>query len=125
MKLISPYVHGWLDYITMISLLIVPLTIKLNGRAEFMLIGFALFEFILAVITRYPLGATRQLPFPVHGVIDLISGIAFLAGPWLFGFSARPEARGVYLALGVYYVLIWVLTDFRGDIAPAGVEVPA
>ncbi len=124
MKLISPYVHGWLDYVTMISLLIIPLTLKLNGRAEFMLIGFALFEFILAVMTRYPLGATRQIPFPVHGMIDLISGVAMLAAPWIFNFHGISDERNFYLVLGVIYLAVWALTDFRGDIEPVGVEVP-
>lgn len=125
MKLISPYVHGWLDYLTMISLLIVPLTLKMNHRPEFLLIAFALFQFILAVITRYPLGATRQLPFPVHGVIDLVSGVGLVAAPWLLGFTRMTLERDFYLVLGAFYVLVWMLTDFHGDVSPAGTEVPA
>jgi hypothetical protein len=125
MKLISPYVHGMLDYMTFMSLLIVPLTLKMNGKPEFILIGFALFEFILAVMTRYPLGATRQVPFPVHGFIDLVSGVAMLAAPWVLGFAGMTEERNYYLVLGVFYLVVWVLTDFRGDVAQVGTESPA
>jgi hypothetical protein len=125
MKLISPYVHGMLDYLTFISMLILPLTLKLNGRPEFILIAFALFQFILAVVTRYPLGATRQVPFPVHGVIDLISGVLLLAAPWILGFTGMTDERNYYIVLGVYFLLVWVLTDFRGDTAPVGTESPA
>lgn len=125
MKLISPFVHGLLDYITMMSLLIVPLTVMMNGRPEFLIIGFALFEFILAVITRYPLGATRQVPFPVHGVIDLVSGVALIAAPFVLGFTHMETERNFYLVLGVIYLVVWVLTDFRGNVEPVGTELPA
>ncbi len=135
MKLISPYLHGWLDYITFMMLLIVPLTIKMNGFPEFLVIVFALFEFILAVITRYPLGATRQLPFPVHGMIDLVSGIALIATPFLFRFHQIQIERTFYyqtadvermffIVLGVIYLVVWALTDFRGDVSSAGTELP-
>lgn len=125
MKLISPYVHSWLDYLTMISLLIIPLTLKMNHRPEFLLIAFALFQFILAVITRYPLGATRQLPFSVHGVIELVSGVGLIAAPWLLDFTRMTVERDFYLVLGGFLVLLWVLTDFHGDVSSAGTEVPA
>lgn len=125
MKLISPYAHSMLDYLTFISLLILPLTLKLNGKPEFILIGFALFEFILAVTTRYPLGATRQVPFAVHGVIDLISGVLLLAAPWVLGFTGMTEERNYFVVLGAFFLVVWVLTDFKGDIAPVGTESPA
>ena len=123
MKLISPYVHGMLDYITFITLLMLPLTLMMNGRAEFILIGFALFEFILAVVTRYPLGATRQVP--VHGVIDLLSGLALIAAPWVLGFSGLHVERNFYVVLGLIFLVVWALTDFKGDVTQAGTELVA
>jgi hypothetical protein len=124
MKLISPFVHGLLDYVMMMSMLILPLAFMINGKPELIVIVFALFEFILAVVTRYPLGATRQVPFPVHGVIELLCGVGLIAAPWVLGFAGMTRERNYYVVMGVYFVVLYALTDFRGDASSAGTEAP-
>jgi hypothetical protein len=66
-----------------------------------------------SLVTRYPLGVWKVLPFPTHGVIESIMAAAWVAAPWLFGFSAHGPARNFFVIAGVGLLLVVALTDYK------------
>jgi hypothetical protein len=101
MKIISRRAHGILDYVVGIILILAPRILGFdNGGAEArvpMILGFA--AIIYSLVTRYELGLFKLLPFRLHLMLDVASGILLALSPWLFGFSDRVWVPHVVLGL--------------------------
>lgn len=59
----------------------------------------------------------RFISRPVHAVLDYLSGIAMLAGPWLFGFAAIPAARNIMMAMGFMVIVMSLFTNYEGGVS--------
>jgi hypothetical protein len=75
---------------------------------------------VLAVVTDAPTGIARTLPVASHVVLDYVLALFVIVTPFVFGFSDDDNAATAYfIVLGVGYVLLAVLTRYRGP-KPAG-----
>jgi len=75
---------------------------------------------VLAVMTDAPTGIARSLPVASHVVLDYVLALFLVVTPFVFGFSDDDDAATAYfIVLGVGYVLLAVLTRYRGP-KPAG-----
>jgi hypothetical protein len=111
MKIISPRVHGYLDYVTVVLFLVAPTLIGLTGMAgtfAYMLAGIHL---AMTLVTDFPLGAAKLLPFTIHGWVERVVGPVLILLPFGLGFDA--PARSFYIVIGIVIVLIGLLTDYR------------
>jgi len=116
MKVLSPAAHGVLDYMTVVFFALAPFLFELTGAyatACYVLAGGYL---LITLATDFPLGVMRIIPFPVHGAFELVSGLALLAAPFIFGFSDdNPTARNLFIGSGVVFTIVWFLTDWRAQ----------
>ncbi len=55
----------------------------------------------------------RILPTKIHGIIDYLSGILYLALPWLLGFHRGGPSTNVFLVLGVAMLVYSLLTHYE------------
>jgi hypothetical protein len=70
---------------------------------------------VLAVVSDAPTGLARTLPAASHVVIDYVLGLLLIVAPFVFGFAGDDTAATAYfLVLGVGYVVLAVLTRYRG-----------
>ena len=74
------------------------------------LIGYSL-------LTDYPYGVFRALPFRAHLVVDLTAAAAFIAAPFVFGWQGVTAAYYFVMAAGVLAVV--GLTDPNADTTDA------
>ncbi|UOQ78605.1 hypothetical protein MUN84_08720 [Hymenobacter sp. 5516J-16] len=52
-------------------------------------------------MTDFPLSVMRMIPFPMHGGLELVSGLALLAAPFIFGFhDDNTLARNFFMVMG-------------------------
>ena len=121
MKPVSPTLHGVLDYATCVFFALAPSLLGLHGAYATVCYVLAGGYLVVSLLTNMPLGAVRLLPFPVHGKLELVSGVVFLASPWLFGFAHENEtARNLFVAAGAVFLLVYFLTDWYGQTRLAG-----
>jgi hypothetical protein len=89
MRFIPTRVHGVLDYLVGVVLMMAPWLLNFaRGGAETIVpvvLGAGLIAYSLC--TDYELGLVRRIPMNTHLTLDLIGGILLAASPWLFGFS--------------------------------------
>ncbi len=113
-RVIGPIAHGIIDYAIVIMLAAGPSVAGFRGRLAVFayLIAFALFA--LTALTRFPLGISKRVGFPVHGAIELLIALLMIALPFLANFAAGVNSRNFFIAAGVLIAIIWVLTDYRG-----------
>ena len=113
MKVLGAFSHGVIDYLMVIFLVIGPRVAGFTGSQATICYGLAVVHLLLTIITRFPLGILKTLPFWLHGAIEIIVAVLLVILPWLAGFSAGVHSRNFFVAIGVLIAVIWVLTDYR------------
>jgi hypothetical protein len=114
MKIISPTLHGVLDYLTCGLCLLAPSIFGFTGAYATVWYILAAGYLLISLITNMPLGAFKVVPFWLHGRLELVSGLVFMASPWLFGFATENGvARNFFVAMGVVFLLVFLCTQWR------------
>lgn len=122
MRFLSPRIHGILDYVTVGLFAAAPLLFMTEAVPEAVgaCLAVAATLLLVSMFTRYPLGALRWIPFPVHGAIEFVTAPLLVAYPWIAGFSAAPIARTFFVVAGASLFVLWALTDYRAAGRDAG-----
>ena len=116
MKPISPTLHGVLDYATCAFFALAPSLFSLHGAYATVCYLLAGGYLVISLLTAMPLGVVKAIPFWLHGKLELVSGPIFILAPWLFGFAnENPTARNLFMASGVVFLIVYFLTDWRGQ----------
>lgn len=119
-KTISPFSHGVLDYTTALAAALAPRLLKFPPKAARLSYALSATYAALSAVTDYPLSVKRIVPFPVHGKIELASGVVLPLLPWVVGFARHRPARSFLLSLSAVTFVVWALTDWD---APTGADV--
>lgn len=115
MKVLSPAAHGVLDYITVVVFALAPALLELQHPFSTAFYVLAAAYLLIALFTDYPLSLRRVIPFPVHGGLELVSGLVFIVLPFLLGFADdQPVARNLFIGSGIVFLLVWLVTDWKG-----------
>lgn len=108
--MISTKIHGYIDYLMGLFLILLPFIITLpEGAATLLPIILGVGTVIYSLITDYELGMASILGMKAHLGLDVVAGLFLAASPWIFGFSEIIYLP--FLALGVAEVLIAIMTD--------------
>ncbi len=112
MRIISPSVHALIDYLVVVFLIAAPFLFGFSPFVATMTWIIAGIHFLLTILTKFPGGFIKVIPLRIHGLIELIVGIALLFSPWIFGFAENAVDKNFYLAFGGAVLLVWILTDY-------------
>ena len=111
MRFLSTRIHGVIDYVVGIILILIP---NLFGFADgtaaqwiFVLLGLAAIGYSL--LTAYEFGLVRRIPMPVHLALDAASGVLLAVSPWLFGFHDRVYIP--HIVFGLFEILASLVTQ--------------
>jgi len=118
MRILSPRVHGVIDVVTVVVLLLAPSLVGLGGSPAAVAYSLAAIHLLLTLITRFPMGIWKKVPFVYHGIVELIVGIALLLLPSYAGYGPGSPAKRFYLAMGAVILVVWALTAYRGADEP-------
>lgn len=101
MRFISTRVHGMVDYLMGLLLIVAPFLFGFatGGAAQWVPIILGVVMLASAIMTKYELGLMPLIPMPFHLTMDLLSGILLLVSPWLFGFADTVYLPHVVLGL--------------------------
>ncbi len=116
MKVISPRIHGYLDFLTVILFLLAPSLLNLSQVPAMLAYGLAGIHLIVTLASDFSFGLVKIIPFPVHGWIERIVGPSLIVLPFVLDFSNEEIARNFYIAAGLVIVAIGVLTDYQDKV---------
>jgi hypothetical protein len=111
MKIISPTQHGYLDYATVVLFLAAPSTIGLTGIAGILAYVLAAIHLAMTLVTDFPLGVIKLVPFSIHGWVERVVGPLLVLLPFVFGFEGA--AQGFYIMIGIVIIIVGLLTDYQ------------
>lgn len=115
MRFLPTKIHGVLDYIVGIALILAPNIFMFSDGPVAAttiprILGAVLI--IYSLFTKYEWGVFKMLPMPYHLVIDFLASLFLAISPWLFGFSG--EALNVWLphvVVGVAVILVVLVSQ--------------
>lgn len=113
MRILNPRIHGYLDYLVVLLFLVAPSLFGFSLTAARLSYAVAGIQLVISLMTAYPLGAIKLIPFTIHGAYEFIAAILLIAAPWIFGFSIDLSARYFYIASGVVLFAVWATTNYR------------
>jgi hypothetical protein len=109
---ISPRVHVVVDALAVVATALAPTVLWFGGRPASIAYALAGACLLLMMLTDYPGGAVRIIPFPFHGAIEVLAGIVVLIMPWLAGFADEPAARNYFIGLALVMIAVVPVTDY-------------
>jgi hypothetical protein len=113
MHILKPYPHGYIDYAAILLLAVAPGLVGFGGTAATLCYVLAALYLGLVVLTAYPLGVVKVVPFTVHGAVELILAPVLAALPWIAGFADMLPARRFYLVMAFALAGVWLVTDYK------------
>lgn len=89
MRFIPTRIHGMLDYLVGIVLILAPFILDFadGGPEQWVPIIIGAGAILYSLLTNYELGVMKAIPMSTHLMLDIVSGIILAASPWLFGFA--------------------------------------
>lgn len=113
MRFLNARLHGVLDLVTVVLFVVGPLAFRLGGSPAEIAYGLAIVHLVMSLLTRYPLGIRKVIPFVVHGIVELVVGVFLLILPTLAGYAPGSPARRFYMIMGAIILIVWALTAYR------------
>lgn len=110
---LNPRTHGYLDYLGVLFFFVAPSLFGFDEKVANLSYIIAVAYLAMVLLTAYPLGLMKWIPFPIHGGVELALGAFLVASPWLLRFSQAPMERNVMLITGLAILGVWFLTDYR------------
>ncbi len=121
LKVLSPKFHGFLDYAVVALFALAPILFGFSGIAAILAYVLAGVHCTMTLLTAFPLGVAKLIPFKVHGVIEAVAAVTIAAAPWLFRFASDAVARNFYIMGGALIAVVILLTNYETVESEAGI----
>jgi hypothetical protein len=111
MKLISPKLHGIIDYILIIFLYSSPTFFAMQKDVATYVYLLATAQLIITVITDYSFGMFRMVPLKLHRLIELAISLGMIVAAFtLFQYDER--TKPYFAGLGIFWLVVVIFTDY-------------
>jgi hypothetical protein len=115
MKIISSGIHGIIDYLVVLFLWISPSIFGLNHTIALYTYALGAVHLILTIFTNYSAGVFKIIPLALHGLIELLVGIALVIIAYTL-LRDDETAQTFYAAFGVAVLAVFLLSDYRNPV---------
>lgn|SRR5581483_8784723 len=117
-------IHGALDYIVGIALLLAPMIFKftdVGGAAVAIPRVLGAVLIVYSIFTNYEWGVFKVLSMRYHLTIDFLASVFLVLSPWLFGFhNQKVNAWLPHVVVGAAVILVVAVTQpYPGYAKPA------
>jgi hypothetical protein len=113
-RLLPAWFHAIADYAVGLTLVIVALASGASAGAVGTGVVVGLTVLAVSVLTRYPLGVFKVLPFTVHSAGDYLAAALLIAAPWVLDFAdGDPGMTAFYVAAGVAVLAVSLITNYQ------------
>ena len=110
MRFIPTKVHGMIDYLSAVMLLVGPRLLNWDARLVSGATALAIMLTIYSLATRYELGALRLIPMKAHLALDILSGLLVASLPFWLLRDIPSSAKAVLIGFGLFEVAAGLMT---------------
>lgn len=112
MKIVSPSIHGVLDYATAGTMIALPRVMGFSKPTTNLMTGAGTAIIGMSLLTRYPLGLLRVLPMPLHLMADGVLDALLIREGGRIG-KKEPTAGNAIRGMAVAGTLLTLMTRSR------------
>jgi hypothetical protein len=113
-RFLPAWFHAIADYAVGVTLIVVALAV--GGSVKTVGVGVVVGAVVLAVsmLTRYPLGVVKVLPFKLHSAGDYLAAALLVAAPFALSFDhSDPGLSVFYVVAGVAVLAVSLITNYQ------------
>jgi hypothetical protein len=113
-RLLPAWLHAVADYAVGATLIIAALAV--GGSNEAVATGVVVGAVVLAVsmLTKYPLGVVKVLPFSVHSAGDYLAAALLLISPFALDFNNSDTGlTAFYIVAGIAVLAVSLVTNYQ------------
>ena len=112
-RLIPWVVHSAIEYVAALLLFAAPFLFGFErDTAKWTSIALGVVVLLVAVVTRSPLGVTKNLAASAHATLDYVLAVVLVLAPFVLGFAGDKAAVTFFVLLGVAHAALSLLTRF-------------
>lgn len=113
-RLLPAWFHGLADYA--VGALLVIVAVATGGSAGAVGTGVVVGATVLVVsmLTRYPLGVVKVLPFSVHSAGDYLAAVLLVGAPFALHFNDGDRGLSIfYVIAGLAVLAVSLVTNYQ------------
>ena len=113
-RLLPAWLHAVADYAVGLSLIVI--AIGVGGSGEVVATGVVVGTVVLIVsmLTRYPLGVAKVLPFTVHSAGDYLAAALLIISPFVLNFNDTDTGlTAFYIVAGIAVLAVSLITNYQ------------
>jgi hypothetical protein len=116
---IPAFVHGLLEYAAGVFLVAAPFLFAYtsDGATAVSLVAGVVI-LVVAASTGMSTGLIKSIPVHAHVVLDYLLAALLIAAPFIFSFTEDGTATAVFIALGLFHLLMTIATRFIREERP-------
>ena len=113
-RLLPAWFHAIADYAVAATLIVVAAAV--GGSNEAVAAGIVIGAVVLVVsmLTKYPLGVVKVLPFTIHSAGDYLAAALLVLSPFALGFNDSDTGLSAfYIAAGIAVLAVSLITNYQ------------
>jgi hypothetical protein len=113
-KFLPAWLHAIADYAVALSLIAVALIVGGTDKAVATGVVIGAVVLVVSLLTKYPLGVVKVLPFTVHSAGDYLAVVLLAAAPFALSFHHSDGGLTVfYLVVAAAVLLVSLITNYQ------------
>ena len=113
-RLLPAWLHAIADYAVGLSLIAVAVIAGGSDKAVATGVVVGAVVLVVSMLTRYPLGVLKVLPFTVHSAGDYLAAALLVISPFALGFNDSDTGLAVfYVIAGVAVLAVSLITNYQ------------
>jgi hypothetical protein len=113
-RLLPAWLHAIADYAVGAGLIIIALAVGGSGKAVAAGVVVGATVLVVSMLTKYPLGVAKVLPFTVHSAGDYLAAALLLIAPFALNFhSSDTGLTAVYIVAGIAVLGVSLITNYQ------------
>jgi hypothetical protein len=113
-RLLPAWLHAVADYAVGLSLIVVAVVAGGEGKAVAPGVVVGAVVLIVSMLTRYPLGVFKVLPFTVHSAGDYLAAALLIVSPFALDFhNTATGLTAFYIVAGIAVLAVSMITNYQ------------
>src|SRR3954467_13110886 len=113
-RLLPAWFHAIADYAVAGTLIAVAAIVGGSTEAVAAGVTIGLVVAIVSMLTKYPLGVVKVLPFTIHSAGDYLAAALLVVSPFALGFNDTDTGlTAFYIAAGVAVLAVSLITNYQ------------
>jgi hypothetical protein len=113
-RLLPAWFHAIADYAVAGTLIAVAAIVGGSGEAVAAGVVIGLVVLVVSMLTKYPLGVVKVLPFTIHSAGDYLAATLLVLSPFALGFNNSDTGlTAFYIAAGVAVLAVSLITNYQ------------